>query len=440
MPPPGLWRSSAALYSTPLLVAAVVYHLTVATSFTRDPSWLSVAGRPSAALFLIATACAGVAAWDVSRLRRAGTEQWAPVRPPLQVVWTRALPSVAMGLATVLTVLVVTVGGVVTGAGASLSTLGMPGWSALPPLVVALAAVVGFSAVGAAAGWLLSPYVGVPLVLVGSYLWHVYPPALEPLWLRHLTGTSWQFCCLTWHDPAAGLGIASLAIPAGLALAGTVLFATRGQPVLRLAAATAIGTMAVAVAVPAAAPLDVRPTQTRAGELVCEGQAPTVCLWPEQEPLRDEITEQATALVSALRDAEVEPPERVRAPVADADPDDWQVYLSHDAGADRIAEALVQGLVPETPACVEQDGRFDLRLLRAQEALRAWVWRVAYPGNGDFPRPDVSGERERLVTQVRDLPVAEQARWYEAGQQAIRDCDSAALPELDLDDDVAGWP
>jgi hypothetical protein len=181
-----LWVGSPAPYLVPVAVLLTLYHqLSASPWLTNQPTWAGASARSTTILFLAGPLAAGCAAWEMSRLRRAQIAALAPARSVAVIAAWSALPSFALGVVCVLTALLTAVPMV----------SGVPGSLDPRPVVIAVLVVAAHTLLGAAAGWLLSPYLSIPLALVASYVWHVYPRAIEPLWIRHLTGSTWTDCC-----------------------------------------------------------------------------------------------------------------------------------------------------------------------------------------------------------------------------------------------------
>ncbi len=418
MPWRAAWRTSPALYCAPLLVAVVWYQLQVAMPWRFDPTWLAAYSRPAAGLFLIATVAAGCAAWDTSRLRRGGLTGWVPVRSPLRLLSASSLPALCLGMIGVATALLTTLP----------QTMGAPGWLDVRPLTVVVVAVAGHTLLGTALGWLLPVYVSMPSVLVGTYLWHVYPAAMEPLWLRHLVGYGWEYCCPVWAVPDNRLFWASLLVPLGLGGGALLLLAFRWVLLRSLLAVVTAGA-AIMVAAEVATGLDVDPTVPRTGAMVCEESEPTVCVWPENVALLAPVAAEATRVADDLRALGVAVPDRLAERAADTSADDWFFQASRDAEPEQLRRVIVLGLVPQVPECAETAGGLPEGTVRAQEVAWAWLWSATGGDPSDFPYPDDVGHRTRVVEEVRALPAHGQATWYGNVRDAVLACD--ASPELD---------
>lgn len=418
MPWRAAWRTSPALYCAPLLVALLWYQLQVAMPWRFDATWVAAYSRPAAALFLIVTVAAGCAAWDASRLRRGGLAGSVPVRSPLRVLSASALPALSLGMIGVAAGLVPTLP----------QTIGAPGWFDVRPLLVAVAAVAGHTLLGTALGWLLPIYVSMPLVLVGTYLWQVYPAAMEPVWLRHLVGYGWEYCCQVWAVPDNRLFWVSLIVPIGLAGAALLLLAFRWI-IPRLLLAIVIAGATTMSAAQLASGLDVDPTVPRTGAMVCEPGEPTVCVWPENVELLAPVSAQATSIADDLGAYGVAVPGRLTERTADTRAADWTFQTSRDAEPEQLRRIIVLGLVPQVPECAESTGMLPEGTVRAQELAWAWLWSATGGDPSDFPHPDPFEQRTRVMDTVQLLPTHEQAHWYRHLRNAVLTCD--ASPELE---------
>ncbi|NJP69059.1 DUF7224 domain-containing protein [Streptomyces spiramenti] len=308
-------RANAAFVAAgPLLAVVLLYVFAEEVGGGPGGYWVAGTAKAASALMFVAPAVAACAAWEAGRLRRAGVAGGTPVRGGFRIAAASLIPVLAMGLLALLVALV----GVRAGMTAA------PGWPEPVILAAAVVTLCGWLAVGYALGVWLPPAASVPVALVGGYLWQVYPPALEPLWLRHLTQPA-RGCCAAAESVAAG-GVSGPAL-AAVALTGTAVAAAvlsrrtprRGAPGgarsgLVVAAALLVAVAAGVGAVRAVSGLGPDAVVARsADELVCvdAGGATRVCVWAEHAPRLDETAEVVRAAVAGLAPVGVDPPELV---------------------------------------------------------------------------------------------------------------------------------
>ncbi|MFX4292524.1 DUF7224 domain-containing protein [Streptomyces bohaiensis] len=308
-------RANAAFAAAgPLLVVVLLYVFAEEVGGGPDGYWVAGTAKAVSALMFIAPVVAACAAWEAGRLRRARVAAGAPVRGGFRIAMASLSPVLALGLLALLVALV----GVRVGMAAA------PGWPEPTILAAAVVTLCGWLAVGYALGVWLPPAASVPLALVGGYLWQVYPPALEPLWLRHLTQPA-RGCCTSADTVATG-GLSGPAL-AAVALAGTAVAAAalshrtprRGAPggarsALVVAVALLVASATGVAAVRAVSGLGPDAVAARsADELVCAdaGAATRVCVWPEHERRLDETVEVVRTAVAGLAPVGIASPELV---------------------------------------------------------------------------------------------------------------------------------
>ncbi len=249
----------------------------------------------------------------------------------------------------------------------------------------------------------------VPVVLVGDYLWNVYPPALEPLWLRHLTRPA-SGCCMNTSavDPAGIVGPALVAIGlAAVAVAATAVsrhtprlgslpgFVPYVGAALALTAAAATTSAAVAL-VDGLGPDAIRARP--AADLVCsDPQGTRVCVWPEHAPRLTETARVVSEAAARLRLVGVTPPQVITEnnnhqkpgpgqQGQPGQPTQWTVTVRQDPGftSQDIVTSLISDLTvalvnsphnesqahascPGDPATAAQ------RAFDAEDELRSWL-------------------------------------------------------------------
>ncbi|WP_103500329.1 hypothetical protein [Streptomyces sp. SM14] len=307
-------RANAAVAATvPLLGLVLLYVLAEEAGGGPDGYWTAATAKAASALMFIAPVVAACAAWEAGRLRRAGVGGGAPVRGGVRIAAASLTPVLLLGLLA----LAVALAGVRAQMGAA------PGWPDPPILGAAVATLGGYLLVGYALGLWLPPAASLPVALVGGYLWQVYPPALEPLWLRHLTQPA-RGCCVSVDTVATG-GVAGPVLTA-VALAAVALAATtvsrhaprRGSPApagLALVVVPALLVAAAAGAGAVRAVSDLGPDAVVArppAEMVCtDAAAVRVCVWPEHEARLEETAQVVREAVTGLTLVGVTPPDLV---------------------------------------------------------------------------------------------------------------------------------
>ena len=373
---------------------------------------LAVAIRGHGALIVLAPIGAGCAAWKAGRYRRAG---W-PKR-----TWRRSPARLALAEITVTSSVQLAAYAAIAIAVAAASTgSGLP-WE--PQLyLVAAAALVGWASLGFVLGWSIRAELAMPVVVIGSYLAIVFPDAIEPLWVRHLTGT-YMGCCFqdAVLDPGAIRGPIVLAL--GVTVASVLLVAARHRPMLALAAVI-VGAAMIGGAVAQVDHLGADPIAPRAEAVECSGTAPVVCTWPEQSQDRPKIAEVSKQVLTRWSAAGLQVPERVSTqPIADEVPT-IVVQTAERPTTEEIIAALALGAVPE-PDC---PGGATTDLYVASQV--AWAYIAVQGGLTADDITNALGQDivDQLAT-VRSASPEGRIAWLQEVNTAVASC-SRTTPSL----------
>lgn len=286
--------------------------------------------------------CAAVAAWEGSRLRRARLWTAPSVRSRATITFWSLLPVVLVGLFAVLVAIAVQL----VRSAAGLPDLRLIAMTALD--------LVAFSVAGFAAGLLLPFAVAGPLAIVASFIWFGFVPAIQPVWLRHLTGM-FRDCCGLQQDLAPRAVIASSIVDLGiigaaaLLVAGPALLARRIGGALATLAVTGVagvllvGGMTYAPVVPRAAAL-----------LECRTDGDvTVCTWPEHRARAAEMAGIVARVRAGWQQAGIDAP----SVFTEADPAVAPAgalvigFVGSSYNEDDIIRVLGRGMLPAWPDC-----------------------------------------------------------------------------------------
>ncbi len=425
---------SAVLAAPPLLGVVLLYVFSAEVSGNLDGYWASATAKAASTLMFIAPVTAACAAWEAGRLRRAGIGAGAPARTGWRIGAAALAPVAALGFLALGVAL----------AGVRLQMESPAGWPGLSVLASAAVVLVAHTLAGYAVGMWVPVVAAVPVVLVGDYLWNVYPAALEPLWLRHLTGPAFG-CCMNSAvaDPAGiaapallAVGLAALAVAAVAVsphaprlgvLPGSTAYAG-GAVALLTAVATTTGSVALVDGLGADA-VRARP----ASDLVCAtAEGTRVCVWSEHRSRLAETAGIVTTAVAGLGGVGIDAPDVVTEDGRRHPANRWTVTVRQDPGftGEDIRAGLVsdlthllvgtgagadRGTCPADPAAVE-------RAVEAEDSLRAWlsvhagtseeearhragprVWESVAPVLADGARPQEDWYRSALA-RARCMP------------------------------------
>jgi hypothetical protein len=327
-----LFRSRAAVLAAPVLVLTVFYLRQQVPG--AEYYGLGQLAKAASAVAIVGPLCAGLAAWEGARVRAGRVDRLAPARRECLIairsllpVWLLALAALAAATAFALS----------TGPSLRASDLRL--------LAVPAAVVLAHTGLGYAVGRLVPAVFAIPVVLVASWLWIVYPIALSPLWLRHLTGYL-NGCCDASTVLDAGAFAAPIVVSAGTVLAVLAL-ASRLPAAGRAGLASALLAAGLVAGIQLVSDLEARSTAPRpASELVCAETAPVVCLWPEHAALTGVVHRRATAIRRRLGGIGVGTP----ATVGEGGPSsEWRIGVVPGARRDAVDTTLVEGLLPPFP-------------------------------------------------------------------------------------------
>ncbi len=415
------WRatlrtSPASWLAVPIMALAGAYALGYSPA-TTDPYPLAHTSAGAVVLGFVAPICAAIGAWEAGRLQRAGWWRLPHARASLVIAARALLLPVAVGLLAV-----------VAAAEAQLLEAGLL-WPDLRILGVAAIVIVSHAALGFAVGTWLPVVVAAPAVLLVGYLWMALPRAFEPLWVRHLNG-SYTSCCTLQSDLAPGALLAVVVVGAGF-VGGASLLLRRQQATWQPAAALVAVTAGLALGAIPIAGLGPDPTVARSEhELVCRGDQPQVCVWPEHAARLPEVLVLASHARDAWRSAGLAVPATFsEGPGAGVLP----FGFSLEAQGPDVLHAMAYGMLPPLPACALQVG---YPAAGALDYLHAWLDASAGMADAElqlrFQAPQPAGWPPvlELVSELRSRSPEVQGRWAAANLDALGDCESQ--PMLDI--------
>jgi hypothetical protein len=307
--------------------------------YPSDHYGLGATAMGTGALAFVAGFTAATAAWEGARLRR--TVWWSPtVRSRLAIAAWAVLPSVLVGFVAFMAA----VGVLLARSGATAPDLTL--------IAVGTLDLVAWAVVGFAAGILLPVPVAVPVGILLPFVWLAFVPAMDPVWLRHLTGM-FRDCCGNAQDMAPAAVWASVLADVGIIAAAAILVGGRKT-------ARRLGASILAMAVPLVAGVALVSGMTYApvvprdpALLACRERAGvTLCVWPEHVPQADELATVVSDVRSRWLAAGIEAP----AVFTEADPSvapaGSLAYQVAGAAPDDVILALANGMTPQQPACV----------------------------------------------------------------------------------------
>lgn len=400
-----LARIQPFFWLSPLLIlVAIAYSGTLVLAADRYS--LERWSQGTFVVFFIAPLAGAMSAWEIGRLRGGGQLLYPAVRSRLAIVANMLWPAL-----------------LVTGVVLAISGLYVAG--SFPPVVRALDLafiVIAQMSVGAGLAFWLPRLVAAPVVLVGGYLWLVMPLALEPLWLRNLTGL-WSSCCDISDEIAPQALAATLIVHTGVIVFGLALmFARKVWVGLTVGAAC----LAVSGAVGAALVTDFGPDPVRARttSLACSTDQVTICVWPEHEENLVTIASTTRSAVASWRASGIPAPGAWTEAKVGSGGVYFQAPSAPDEGA--IRAAITYALLPPVPACAD-DQAYPAGQLREY----VFYWLAESAGGTNARNWGVGAKAKSFVEDLRTQPAQSQLDWYSAASEALAGCDSVEVPGLE---------
>ena len=289
------------------------------------------------------------------------------------------------------------------------------GLDLVPPVVPTFLAALGAASLGALLGVLVRPVIAAPAALAAAFVLVAAPPALEPLWVRHLTSLT-STCCSVDTAPApsgylaAAATFGTIAFAVGALVVALTAFERGGRRrVPWLAGGLVLGIALACVAVPVARRTNLDALTERPGQPACRpASGLQLCLWPEDEPRRSAV-EGLLARAQRTAGPDVPMPRRV---VEVERGQRWpDVALSGAPRDDNELAAFVAEAITPGASCPR-------RTIAARDTLVQWWGRQL--GSTAW----VGGDADRLL----DAPEPRQHAWVVTTTRALVTCRPVAPP------------
>lgn len=409
-------RSSSATLVLPFLIGFVFVALgDDLSAWVTAHYWPSATGNATFALPFVGAACAAVAAWEGARLHRGGVFDQAPVRSPLAITVPILMPVAAMGLLGMTAALL-------TSAAAADVGIGLPH---LGITLVAAGVLLANTLAGHLIGRTMPGVLAAPLALIGAFFLNAYPSSWSTYWLRHVVGGGLDSCCSVDAVIDQRAIVSGGVFAAAVCLAALFLIHRRGGTIAVAAALVltaggfgAAGYIARDLTADAVQP---RPTSA----LICDGNQPTICLWPEVED-RDMVQRESRKALARLKQAGIRVPTTLTM-AAKPEAGATKLGIPTNLRANDVPAGVASGLLPEPPACALKGDPYPAAA--AASPVAAWLYTTA----GE-PAQAVEGrfgpQEAALAQKVRKQPRAAQLDWYERNMQAMKSC--RTQPQLTL--------
>lgn len=402
---------SPALWLAPVMLVLGWLHIQT-TLRLWDPYGLAATSAAASSIFLIAAICGACAAWEGRRLRQAGWTDYPWVRSWIAIAW-QAL-RIPLGVA-VTCLLVLLLG--------TFSTQGLA-WSEINPgvLTATMVTLLAHLTLGFALGVLLPSGVAVPAMLLFSYIWMVMPIAMEPLWVRHLTGV-WISCCSV-HLMVAPAAVAGTIIASSGLLLGALCCLYVQKP-WRWLPAIGIWILLWSIGAVLVRNLGVDPAVPRVATMVCSQTRPVVCVWPEHREQLETAAAMAQQAAQHWTAAGLEVPREFNELDQSLLPADARSFgFSLRSQPSDILRSLAYAMLPPFPDCNNQP------YLGGAASSYVLAWMDAAAGQPENMMEPVYGpEVVQAIHEIRSLEPAVQRRWLNRNLAALRVCDLPAQLE-----------
>jgi hypothetical protein len=408
----------AAWLALPLWILAGYYVTLLEPS---DAYLLDATAKATATLPFVGAVCAACAAWEGNRLRRGGLWELPLVRSRLAIAGWRIVPSVLVGM-----------GALAVAVGVQFARSGVA--AGLPdPVILGSAGLdlLAYSAAGFAAGILMPFALAGPIVLIATVVWLAFVPAVEPVWLRHLTGM-FRDCCDLAADLSPRAVAASAVVNVGI-LVAAALVTMRRSILGRAAAAGSLAAALVVGGITVAGMPHAPETPRGVAELDCaDNGGVVVCIWPEHRPHANTVRSLAARTYGRWRDAGVDAPTTfTEANEADAPANALSFrFRGSAAGEDDIIAAFAKAMLPRFPNCpAGSTGGIAFEYLEAWYSAAAGMSREALERRFAFP----TDPYEPVLTVVDQLTAAgrdAQGDWIVRAQEVSQACDDWATERL----------
>lgn len=399
------WRANVAVRWSPLVV--LLASLGWGAVPVEGSYALAATATGASSIFVVGPLCAAFASWEAGRIRRSSLLAVPPARHPLTIASASLLP-------------VVTVGVIALSIAIALRfvTFGVASPPSLEVLATAAAVLLGLCALGYGVGSSVSPVVAVPTTLLATYAWMVVPPALQPLWLRHLNG-SWVTCCPVAGDIAPGAVGGATIVALGFGLAGALLV-SRPLTRVRVAAAVVLPALGVGIGSLAVNDLGALPVVPRDVVQDCSSTEPAVCVYPEHGHRLEVVSDVARTAaprwqaLGAVVPASFE--ERLGGRLKPG------FYVAAEADQDDLVSSLVTELLPPLPDC-KGGGMSAASALAPLNSVLA----IAGGMSADAAALRYGEEASAVATEVLDAPPPARRSWVQTNVDAVGRCDGTPV-------------
>ncbi|MGW2767442.1 hypothetical protein [Streptomyces sp. NPDC001275] len=347
-------------------------------------------------------------AWQGARYKESRVSELAPYRRGWTIVAWALAPVVAVGWLMLLVPV-------------ALAFAERPTWptpDSLPPLLLGMALCAAHGVIGFVVGQRLKPALAVPVMACAVFLLVSYPHAMEPFYLRHMSGE--YFAHIGFAETATADSMVAQLLPTlSLAVAASLTW-VRGHTLLRTALGIAVCASATLVSYSIVKDWNYNPrVNIGAVEVTCTGTAPEVCLPKNAGKDTKEISGEVGRTFALLKRYQVvdAPPKRVEEALdygrftPDNTKETAYLLLSTAKQQNRISADIINTYV-KFPCEAPQPTLRRAALLWLENKTGTMSSYQQIAAGDPFYSPAQHREVLRAVTEVSGKPEAEQVAWY----------------------------
>lgn len=396
--------SLTTVVASPLLVVIGIL-VSLSNAGYADPYWLDLSAKATVSVLFLAPGFAALAAWDAARwqtLMSAAVRSWGRLLAQC-LVFVAAMS--ALTFACTLAILYAQVPPSV-------------GWPRLDVLLLGTMAITGYSAVGFVLGRFLSRLVSAPLAFGAVWGWVAYTPAIQPFWLRNVTGNLGTSCCGLDVELVPLALVAPGILTVALVIAAAVLVTWTHR---RIAWAGAVVLVAGALFAAASmmAPVGADPVQRRTGEQFCTSSAQReFCAWPEHAAALRQATPDLASTTKRLEAAGLDLPDPLRENTKSAG--GWSFSLASgnpQSGGRTLALSPLDEL---PPPCTDHNGGI---WPAGKNFALAGAWLASVGGASEEIAAESHEAPLHRLRRLRERSPDEQLRWYSQVYSAMQTCE-----------------
>lgn len=413
-------RESVYFLSFLAIIAILLYNDAFVNPVNFEGYWISTFANASIFLIFSCPVSSASAAIATSRLRRADVWALPTVRSRAAIALRMLLPSFLAGIFVQIVGLLVLVP----------KTWGAPGRIPFEILLVWVAILLLHVAIGCLFGMLLPVAASIPLAIFISYCWLGFTWALDYFPIRYLSGLIIAACCSvdTTLDERSVIAVVLFSLLMSVSLLGFTIASGSGTWNKGLLAGVVAGVLAIGafvVGLNVAQGLPAQPVAKRStSDLICAGEEPRICAFPEQLERQDPRPVLETAYKN-LRDEGIPLPSVITASNTEADRASLRVVITTRPSAEQLVYSIAAGLLPDDLAPYCDDGSDYLERLEVAAVARWWLQSVAAKDLVDAPSfVSVGADAELAYTGFDRLTRREQHDWYLSASPALWQCSS----------------